>query len=409
MTPNKHNTLQKKNFIPILLLILNLSTHSKIISQPFNTQTKWEQYFNENSSSLDPIEGIWTVNFTLKIYFNDSLQQKTNQNTAKWAIVKKEKKFLACSLDGESKSSIVSFTESTGNGLYIYEKIDQVNKIKYSANAFLTNRTILEYGYEVTYDDKRKSFIEIIKKQDKKIDSSTLEKYLAAVKIIEEFKWVKLLPIKSGSVRNLKSSGTGFGISSNGIIVTNFHIVEEAGLIKIRGINSDFSKSYTAKILTSDKKNDLTLLQIVDSSFTTLGTIPFIIQNNITAVGENVFVLGYPLRTTMGDEIKLTNGIISSKSGFKGDITSYQISAPVQPGNSGGPLFDNQGNLIGIINAKHSNAENVSYAIKSNYLISLVQSLSKPPKLQTINTLLKKSLPMQVEIVKKFVYIVEVE
>ena len=62
-------------------------------------------------------------------------------------------------------------------------------------------------------------------------------------------------------------------------------------------------------------------------------------------VGEEVFVLGYPLTATMGDEIKLTTGVISSKSGFQGDISQYQISAPVQPGNSGGPLFDSKGNI----------------------------------------------------------------
>lgn len=119
--------------------------------------------------------------------------------------------------------------------------------------------------------------------------------------------------------------------------------------------------------------------------------------------------MGYPLRATMGDEIKLTNGIVSSKTGFQGDITSYQISAPVQPGNSGGPLFDNQGNLIGIINAKHTGAENASYAVKTSYLTNLIDLLSSPPKLQTINSLSSKTLTQQVELAKKFVYIIETE
>jgi hypothetical protein len=111
----------------------------------------------------------------------------------------------------------------------------------------------------------------------------------------------------------------------------------------------------------------------------------------------------------MGDEIKLTNGIISSKTGFQGDITSYQISAPVQPGNSGGPIFDNQGNLIGIINAKHTGAENASYGVKSSYLTGLLELLPGPPKLQTVNSLAGKSLTQQMELVRKFVYIIETE
>lgn len=225
---------------------------------------------------------------------------------------------------------------------------------------------------------------------------------------------IKLFPtandnvVQSGSQSKL-ASGTGFGISSNGIIVTNYHVIDGAKTIKIRGVNSDFSKTYNAKVLVSDKNNDLALIQIDDYGFTSLGTIPFTIKTGLAGVGENIFVLGYPLRATMGDEIKLTNGIVSSKTGFQGDITSYQISAPVQPGNSGGPLFDSQGNLIGIINAKHGGAENASYAVKTSYLTNLIDLLPSPPKLQTVNSLTGKTLTQQVELVKKLVYIIETE
>jgi len=224
--------------------------------------------------------------------------------------------------------------------------------------------------------------------------------------------FLKLYPTADDNInqnKTEKSSGTGFAISSNGIIVTNFHVIDGAKSIKVRGVNSDFSKTYKAKVLVSDKNNDLALIQIDDYGFTSLGTIPFTIKTGLAGVGENIFVLGYPLRATMGDEIKLTNGIVSSRTGFQGDITSYQISAPVQPGNSGGPLFDKQGNLIGIINAKHGGAENASYAVKSNYLAGLIELLSSPPKLQTVNSLTGKTLTQQVEIVKKFVYIIETE
>jgi S1-C subfamily serine protease len=110
----------------------------------------------------------------------------------------------------------------------------------------------------------------------------------------------------------------------------------------------------------------------------------------------------------MGDEIKLTSGIVSSRTGFQGDITSYQISAPVQPGNSGGPLFDSKGNIIGIINAKHIGAENASYAIKANYIISLIQLLPQKPTLQATNALANLPLTKQVEKLKNFVFIIEV-
>lgn len=206
-----------------------------------------------------------------------------------------------------------------------------------------------------------------------------------------------------------KSSGTGFSISSNGIIVTNFHVIDGTNSIKVRGINSDFNKTYKAKVLVSDKNNDLAIIQIDDYSFTSLGEIPYTIKSELVDVGENIFVLGYPLRTSMGDEIKLTNGIVSSRTGFQGDITSYQISAPVHPGNSGGPLFDSQGNLIGIINAKHAGAENASYAVKSSYLTNLFDLLPNSLKLQTVNSLTGKTLSQQVNLINKYVYVIETE
>jgi len=224
--------------------------------------------------------------------------------------------------------------------------------------------------------------------------------------------YIKMFPSSTDNIANSPSegasSGTGYAISSDGYIVTNHHVTNGANSIKVRGVNGDFSKTYTAKIIIEDKNNDLSIIKIDDQSFTSLGTIPYIIANRATDVGSSVFVLGYPLRATMGDEVKLTNGIISSKSGFQGDVTSYQITAPVQPGNSGGPLFDDKGNIIGIINAKHVGAENASYAIKSSYLMNLIDQMPTPPKLQTISTVAGKPLTEQVKILRNFTYIIEI-
>ena len=108
----------------------------------------------------------------------------------------------------------------------------------------------------------------------------------------------------------------------------------------------------------------------------------------------------------MGDEIKLTTGVISSKTGFQGDVSLYQISAPIQPGNSGGPLFDGNGNLIGIVNAKHRGAENVSYAIKASYLNNLAESASSISLLPTNNSVSGMSLSNKVKSLKNFVFMI---
>lgn len=237
----------------------------------------------------------------------------------------------------------------------------------------------------------------------------------AVMKVIwtdrQENLYIKLYPTSADNITSIggeKSSGTGFALSSNGYIVTNYHVTNGASKIKVKGVKGDFSKTYNAKVIIEDKNNDLSIIKIDDPSFTSLGTLPYKINSNIIDVGNSVYALGYPLRASMGDEVKLTNGIISSKTGFQGDITSYQITVPVQPGNSGGPLFNANGDIIGIINAKHLGAENASYAIKTSYLMNLIQVMNTQPKLSEINTLSGKSLSEQVKYLKEFVYIIEI-
>lgn len=204
------------------------------------------------------------------------------------------------------------------------------------------------------------------------------------------------------------SSGSGFAISEKGYIVTNHHVVEGANTISVKGINGDFNKIYTAEVIVSDQRNDLAIIKI-DTENEDIGPIPFQLKRDLSQVGNEVFVLGYPLRATMGDELKLTTGIISSKTGFQGDITSYQISAPIQPGNSGGPTFDMNGNLIGIVNAKHVGAENASYSVKANYLINLFELLPEEVVFEIANSTNNSSLADLVESVRNHVYIIEVD
>lgn len=207
---------------------------------------------------------------------------------------------------------------------------------------------------------------------------------------------------------NEKSSGTGFAISSNGYIVTNHHVIDKAKSIEVKGVNGNFTKKLNAELVVSDEKNDLAIIKIIDPLFSSLGSIPYTVRQGVADVGENVFVLGYPLTSSMGEEVKLTNGIVSSKTGFQGDISTYQISAPVQPGNSGGPLFDKNGNLIGVVNAKHTMAENAGYAIKFNYVKNLIELLPQTISFPQVNLLNGKGLTDQVKIASNYTYLIVV-
>lgn len=236
-------------------------------------------------------------------------------------------------------------------------------------------------------------------------DGTTMKTYVAN----EETNYLKMYPTASNqngiAVSGNSWSGTGIALK-DGYIATNYHIVENASNINIYGVDGNSTIKYSASVIATDKVNDLALIQIKDSQFKGFDEIPYKIKITTSDVGEEIFVLGYPLITTMGNEIKLTTGVISSKTGFMGDVALYQISAPIQPGNSGGPLFDNKGNLIGIVNAKHKGAENVGYAIKASYLNNLVESVASSSILPNNNNVSTLNLTNKVKNLEKFVFMI---
>lgn len=144
---------------------------------------------------------------------------------------------------------------------------------------------------------------------------------------------------QSGNENDWKSSGSGFFVDSRGYIATNYHVIEDARQIEISFVRNGEWEHYPASVVLSDKQNDLSILKIESTSFKTLGNIPYNFTTNIKDTGSEVFTLGYPIASVMGDEVKFTDGKISSKTGIQGDVTVYQISVPIQPGNSGGPLL----------------------------------------------------------------------
>lgn len=208
------------------------------------------------------------------------------------------------------------------------------------------------------------------------------------------------------------SSGTGFAISSNGYVVTNYHVIKEANSIQVQ-VNSVTigKKNFNAKVTYYDEINDLAILKIDDDSFVSFGKIPFAVKTQTSDVGTKVFTMGYPATKVFGEDIKVTDGIISSKTGIKGNINHYQISAPITFGNSGGPLFDSQGDLIGVTHSgfRGEGAENVNYAIKANYLQTLIELLEEKITLPFEGSISKLPLTEQVKQLQNFVFIIKVK
>ena len=236
--------------------------------------------------------------------------------------------------------------------------------------------------------------------------------------IVKEFLSQDDLDKKAPKRKNEKSNewkgnGSGFFINEKGYIATNYHVVEDAKEIQVEYFQKGIKNVYSAKVIVSDKQNDLSIIQIKDPKFKLLPAIPYVFNTSIKDVGTDVFALGYPIADVMGEEIKFTDGKISSKTGIQGDITVYQISVPIQPGNSGGPLFDNKGNLVGItsaaLNKEYFNSENANYAIKISYLKNLVDVMPEAISLPNYVEIYNKSLTEKIKVLSDFIPIIKVK
>ena len=207
-------------------------------------------------------------------------------------------------------------------------------------------------------------------------------------------------------------NGSGIIISRAGYIVTNHHVIEDANEIEVEFIIDGEIKKFNAQTVQSDKVNDLAIIKIFDINFDGLDNLPYNFKTRSSDVGTKVYAYGYPMALSlMGKEIKITDGIISSKSGFDGDITSYQITAPIQAGNSGGPLFDDNGNFIGINSSGLSKdiADNVGYTIKSGYVLNLIDVIPKSIDLPSSTKLQSLPLTEQIKEISKYVVLVKVK
>jgi S1-C subfamily serine protease len=171
-------------------------------------------------------------------------------------------------------------------------------------------------------------------------------------------------PSKQG--KTIAQTGTGFVISSNGHVVTNQHVVDGCG--EITG-NLSGEAPVKLRLVSSDETNDLALLQ-APSPFKEVA----VIRANPVQTGDGVVAIGYPFHGLLTSDFTVTTGIVSSLSGILNDTRYLQISAAVQPGNSGGPLLDFGGALVGVVAAKldaikmvratGNIPENINFAIK---------------------------------------------
>jgi len=167
-------------------------------------------------------------------------------------------------------------------------------------------------------------------------------------------------------------NGSGFFISEDGLFISNAHVVADSTRIEVRTV----AGKKRATVLQMDKDKDLALLRVSVEK----GSVPALnISTNKVSLGAQVFTIGYPMVELQGSRPKFTDGKVSSLAGIRDDPDQMQISVPVQPGNSGGPLADMNGDIVGVIVGRMNDLkvikiagsvpQNVNYAVKGATLL----------------------------------------
>jgi S1-C subfamily serine protease len=175
------------------------------------------------------------------------------------------------------------------------------------------------------------------------------------------------------------SSGSGFAVSSNGHVITNHHVIEGCQKVKIH----HKGKSIAATVVTFDPRNDLALLKGDFRPSTVLS-----LSTNSPELLQDVYVAGYPFGRKVSTGVKVTKGIISSITGIGNNYSNIQIDAALQPGNSGGPILDDKGNVVGVAVARLDKIktlkkfgtlpENTNFGIKTSVVRSILESSNVP-------------------------------
>ncbi len=215
----------------------------------------------------------------------------------------------------------------------------------------------------------------------------------------------KIVKKPADSTLTQKSAGSSFLIDSKGYLVTNSHVINNATALVV----SNNGRDYYATTVYNDPLQDLAILKIQDQDFIAPAILPYSIRKSGAKLGEEIFTLGYPR-----NEIVYGKGYLSAQSGFHDDTLSVQITVSANPGNSGGPVFDKNGDVIGVLNSREVNADGVVFANKAVNIVKLLENMKdadttfRNVKLPLKNMLKGKETTQQVEQLKNCVFMVKV-
>src|SRR6476661_1785084 len=208
-------------------------------------------------------------------------------------------------------------------------------------------------------------------------------------------------PVISTPVRY---NGTGFLIDAKGLMITNAHVVKNSRNIFVQNNKGDQFKAFVVKL---DVARDVAIIKIDDDSFKSFSSLPYSFKKATSDIAEPIFTLGYPR-----DEVVYGEGYLSARTGYNGDTLSCQIFIAANPGNSGGPIFNHNGEVIGILSAKETEAEGAVFAVQSKYIYQVLDELKKSSLYENVKLSTKSSLSgldkvQQVKKIQDFVFMVK--
>ena len=183
-------------------------------------------------------------------------------------------------------------------------------------------------------------------------------------------------PKSSGAI----ATGTGFLFGSQDYIITNYHVVKGTSEVKVKFLNGE---SINAEVVGRDTQNDVAILKLTKSPSFQSREMKFG-DSSMVRMGDEVFTIGYPHIGIMGLKPKYTKGVISAVTGIKDNPTVFQTTVPIQPGNSGGPLFNEKGEVVGLttsslsllaIESMGAIPQSVNYAVKSSFVKNTISTI----------------------------------
>jgi serine protease Do len=201
---------------------------------------------------------------------------------------------------------------------------------------------------------------------------------------------------------------TAFVLTSDGYLVTNYHVVEGKKSVTLQQ-QGDSLISYKANVIETDKNLDFALLKVADPKFNSFAKVPYNISDKNVVLAQKIYTLGYPK-----NDIVYSDGAISSLSGYKGDTMFYQLNIISAPGQSGSPIMNEKGELLGILASKNLEAEGQTYCVKMKYILNHIDKIRETNSDLNVKTVYRskltgKKLTEQVNTIMPFIFIVKAQ